>query len=253
MKFELPMYGKINLSEENIKLGKIFSDSTLAGNKPIFIKKTGLYLYNPNDASEIGFCPETCPFLQDGSCYAAGFCKLYPGCRKNYLENNKLLYYNEEAYYKLIGEFIKTKKFLNSAKKNAINRPVFRRSVSGDMKSIRDVYYMIDICKNNPDVTIYLYTHHTFIFDDELYNQIPDNLIVNVSLSDYMSEDIKKRFPKYNQFVVTTSDKIPKNAIRCPSCSTNRPKNSVKCADCCRCFTKTTSGNGRITYELIRV
>lgn len=244
-------YLQMYISPSNKKLGQIWNLSTLPGNKPLFIKKSGKYLFE--DQKIVGFCPDSCPYI-NGLCYGQCYTKMFKKqCAEPYKTNTILLRDDEKVFFDTIQSFLNSEKYIKTGNKNALKKYIYRHDTVGDLKSVRDIKYLSDICKRNSDITIYLYTHHEFIFDDELYNQIPDNLIINVSLSDYMSEDIKKRFPKYNQFVVTTSDKIPKNGIRCPSCSTNRPKNSIKCANCCRCFTKTASGNGRITYELIRV
>jgi hypothetical protein len=221
----------VSISKGNQKMGNIPQFNTLPGNVPLR-KKDGTLLCNIH-----GTCSKYCK-LCSTDCYAIRAAIYHNNsCILAWGRNTVLLRNDPHKVHLAINEY---------CRKNVVK--YFRFHSSGELESYKQLLMYVEICKDNPDVTFYIYTKafdilHTWFCDLEKKGEsVPENLVINLSEWHGNIDDIKneKYFKECNIFAYDDGDCGPNvDAMQhCPAVNKDGFETGVTCAQCLRCMKK---------------
>lgn len=229
--FLYPVYDNgrlhVKISTCNAKMGNIPSFSTLPSNELLTLKD-GRVLTNI-----VGTCGSYCEDCKD-KCYAVSYAKRYHNTIiPAYAANTIILRSDPEKLRKEIREY---------CIKNIVK--FFRFHTSGEIESVEQLMLYTQICKENPEVTFYIYTKVFDLLQDwyDLLNSrgecVPSNFIINLSVWGGNLDAYKDKpfFKECNVFVYD-EDKTYRG-VHCPATDRSGHETGVTCAMCRRCMTR---------------
>ena len=221
----------VSISKGNQKMGNIPQFNTLPGNVPLR-KKDGTLLCNIH-----GTCSKYCKHCSE-DCYAIRSAIYHSNsCIPSWVRNTIILRNNPEKIREAIKDY---------CNKNVVR--YFRFHSSGELESYMQLLMYVAICKDNPDVTFYLYTKafdilQTWFNDlEEGGGSIPENFVINLSEWHGNLDEIKnkKYFKDCNIFAYDDGDCSPSiEALpHCPAVNSKGFETGITCAQCRRCMKK---------------
>lgn len=228
----------VSISKGNQKMGNIPQFNTLPGNVPLR-KKDGTLLCNIH-----GTCSKYCKHCSK-DCYAIRSAIYHHNSIISAWGRNTVLLRNDPHKVHLaINEY---------CRKNVVK--YFRFHSSGELESYKQLLMYIEICKDNPDVTFYIYTK-AFDILQEYFNMLdatggsmPDNFIINLSEWHGNLVDLlyKKFFRDCNVFAFDDGEAGPlvESYVHCPAVNEKGFETGVTCAQCRRCMKR---GNFTAVY-----
>lgn len=227
---------KLFVSDGNNKLGRITNISQgLPGNEPLFVKGEQI-------GNIVGRCPYNCRFCRPEigkkrpPCYAIGAVMVHHDMMyENYAKNQVLHDEDPERFWTEVNDVIS----------NTLSR-VVRFNCYAELTSETDIKTLIRIAEQNPGVILYLYTCRLdIVCKEDIYVQVPDNLIILLSLG-HERKDLLEKYPKYKQFVTVSKTKFV--SLSEDKCKCLNSVNKTKCEKCKECF----MGHERVIYEAIK-
>lgn len=221
----------VTISKGNQKMGNIPNFNTLPGNR-LLKKRNGTILTNI-----VGTCGKNCKSCFS-VCYAARFIiHHHNACVKMYAANTIIMRTDEAKLRNEIREY---------CNKNIVK--YFRFHTSGEIESLNQLLVYCDICKDNPDVTFYIYTK-AFDIVEKALKQIPDNFVINLSEwhgnLDNASESLLEKCNIFAYDDKGSSEKV-KAMYHCPAVDAKGHETGITCAQCRRCVRK---GNTTAVYS----
>ena len=224
-------YGELNvtISHRNNKLGNIPQFNTLPGNKPLK-RKDGVKVTNI-----VGTCGRHCSDCFN-DCYAVRFIVMHHNtCVRAYAANTLVMRRNPDKLRKAVKEY---------CEKNIVK--YFRFHTSGELESVNQLKLYCDICRDNPDVTFYIYTK-AFDILLKYEDSLPDNLIVNLSEWHGNIDNLPlSLISKCNIFSYDDGEsEFAAKQIHCPAVDKKGHETGITCAECRRCMKR---GNVTAVY-----
>ena len=225
----------ISISKGNKKVGNIPQFNTLPGDEPLSLQN-GTQLTNIK-----GTCGGVCENCKS-ACYAIKCCTYH---HRNVIpawgRNTVLVRNNPELVRSEIKEY---------CTKNIVR--YFRFHTAGEFESVEHFALYCDICRDNPDVTFYVYTKaFKVLVDYAMKYEIPENFVINLSVWHDNIEKFQKTLNthenivfqalicKSNLFIYddhTAAVGEYANNPHCPAIDKTGHETGVTCAQCRRCM-----------------
>lgn len=234
VKYPIYDYGQLNvaISKGNGKLGNIPQFNLLPTDGLLHTSK-GEVLTNI-----AGTCGKYCEDCK-GVCYAVRCAKLHHNSVINAWGRNTLLVrMSPNKVREGINEY---------CKKNIVR--YFRFHTSGELENVAHLQLYTDICKENPDVTFFIYTK-AFDILEEWFNHlqdngegIPSNFIINLSEWHGNLEflNLTTCHPYFKECHIFSYDDHTdeckySHLPHCPAIDKNGHETGITCAQCRRCM-----------------
>lgn len=234
-KAKYPIYDdgtlRVRISKGNTKIGNIPQFNLLPGDAPIKANN-GTLLCNI-----AGTCGKHCKFCKN-DCYAMRAARFHHNsCIPAWACNTLILRTEPEKIRFAINEY---------CRKNVVK--YFRFHSSGELENTEHLLLYAQICKDNPEVTFYLYTKAFDILQD-WFNElkirresIPDNFVINLSEWHGNTADIRHKefFSDCNIFAYDDGEagQEVEHMTHCPAVNKKGYETGITCAQCRRCMKK---------------
>lgn len=212
---------KIRLSAGNTKIGKLYNFNLLPGSAPLQNKTKGLL------TTIEGTCTGCCTECENGGCYAINSAKRYHNTTIPSWGMNTLIMRND-----LSGMFKQLKTELVKKKVTLL-----RYHSAGEIPNYEYLIKMVELAKELPDVTFYVYTKRFDYISKYMSENIefPNNLVINISR--WHDNTKNYNFDSLNTFAYDDgTDPELEKWVHCPAVDKRGKETGITCDKCGRCY-----------------